>query len=95
MLFVLHQIVDRMDNMLQLRTAYGSGPLEEFNVSFWTPWCRNRKIKRVSGRDIPLSSQRSWFYHHYIIRNPRSPDYEDATTAVPSFGTASSPAYGQ
>lgn len=33
MLFVLHQIVDRMDNMLQLRTAYGSGPLEEFNVS--------------------------------------------------------------
>ncbi|KAI4094447.1 MAG: hypothetical protein LQ344_002196 [Seirophora lacunosa] len=31
-LFVLHQIVDRMDNMLQLRTAYGSGPLEEFNV---------------------------------------------------------------
>lgn len=21
-----------MDNMLQLRTAYGSGPLEEFNV---------------------------------------------------------------
>ena len=31
-LFVLHQIVDRMDNMLQLRTVYGSGPLEEFNV---------------------------------------------------------------
>jgi len=31
-IFVLHQIVDRMDNMLQLRTAYGSGPLEEFNV---------------------------------------------------------------
>ena len=31
-LFVLHQIVDRMDNMLQLRTSYGSGPLEEFNV---------------------------------------------------------------
>ncbi|KAL8783830.1 MAG: hypothetical protein Q9213_004376 [Squamulea squamosa] len=32
-LFVLHQIVDRMDNMLQLRTAYGSGPLEELHVS--------------------------------------------------------------
>ncbi|KAL8638025.1 MAG: hypothetical protein Q9228_004783 [Teloschistes exilis] len=31
-LFVLHQIVDRMDNMMQLRTAYGSGPLEEYNV---------------------------------------------------------------
>ncbi|KAL8831780.1 MAG: hypothetical protein Q9191_000666 [Dirinaria sp. TL-2023a] len=31
-LFVLHQIVDRMNNMFQLRTVYGSGPLEEFNV---------------------------------------------------------------
>lgn len=33
-LFVLHQIVDKMENMLQLRVAYGSGPLEELNVSF-------------------------------------------------------------
>ena len=31
-IFVLRQITDRMDNMLQLRTAYGSGPLEELNV---------------------------------------------------------------
>lgn len=30
-LFVLHQIVDRMDNMIALRTAYGSGPLQEYN----------------------------------------------------------------
>ncbi|KAL8960319.1 MAG: hypothetical protein Q9193_002963 [Seirophora villosa] len=35
-LFVLHQIVDRMDNMLQLRTAYGSGPLEEFNAQLYS-----------------------------------------------------------
>ena len=34
-LFVLHQIVDRMDNMLQLRTAYGSGPLEELNAEIY------------------------------------------------------------
>ena len=40
MLFVLHQIVDRMDNMLQLRTAYGSGPLEEFNADIY-PYRRN------------------------------------------------------
>ena len=31
-IFVLHQVVDRMDNMLHLRTAYGSGPLEQHNV---------------------------------------------------------------
>lgn len=30
-LYVLHSIVDRMDNMLHLRYAYGSGVLEEFN----------------------------------------------------------------
>jgi hypothetical protein len=40
MLFVLHQIVDRMDNMLQLRTAYGSGPLEELNAEIY-PYRRN------------------------------------------------------
>ncbi len=39
-LFVLHQIVDRMDNMLQLRTAYGSGPLEELNADIY-PYRRN------------------------------------------------------
>ncbi len=39
-LFVLHQIVDRMDNMLQLRTAYGSGPLEELNAEIF-PYRRN------------------------------------------------------
>ena len=39
-LFVLHQIVDRMDNMLQLRTAYGSGPLEELNEDIY-PYRRN------------------------------------------------------
>lgn len=39
-LFVLHQIVDRMDNMLQLRTAYGSGPLEELNAEI-SPYRRN------------------------------------------------------
>ena len=39
-LFVLHQIVDRMDNQLQLRTVYGSGPLEEFNALIY-PYRRN------------------------------------------------------
>ncbi|KAI4284627.1 MAG: hypothetical protein L6R38_001257 [Xanthoria sp. 2 TBL-2021] len=39
-LFVLHQIVDRMDNMLQLRSAYGSGPLEELNAQIY-PYRRN------------------------------------------------------
>ncbi|KAI4220527.1 MAG: hypothetical protein LQ349_008068 [Xanthoria aureola] len=39
-IFVLHQIVDRMDNMLQLRTAYGSGPLEELNPQIY-PYRRN------------------------------------------------------
>ena len=39
-LFVLHQIVDRMDNMLQLRTAYGSGPLEDLNADIY-PYRRN------------------------------------------------------
>ena len=39
-LFVLHQIVDRMDNMLQLRAAYGSGPLEELNADIY-PYRRN------------------------------------------------------
>ena len=39
-LFVLHQIVDRMDNLLQLRTAYGSGPLEELNAEIY-PYRRN------------------------------------------------------
>ena len=39
-LFVLHQIVDRLDNMLQLRTSYGSGPLEELNAEIY-PYRRN------------------------------------------------------
>ena len=39
-LFVLHQIVDRMENMLQLRTAYGSGPLEDLNADIY-PYRRN------------------------------------------------------
>ncbi|KAI9878349.1 MAG: hypothetical protein M1830_001167 [Pleopsidium flavum] len=39
-IFVLHQIVDRMDNMLHLRTAYGSGPLEQHNVQIY-PYRRN------------------------------------------------------
>ena len=39
-IFVLHQVVDRMDNVLQLRTAYGSGPLEELNAEIY-PYRRN------------------------------------------------------
>lgn len=38
--FVLHQIVDRMENMLILRRSYGSGPLEEFNTQLY-PYRRN------------------------------------------------------
>jgi hypothetical protein len=30
-IFVVHQIVERMDNMIALRTAYGSGPLSRYN----------------------------------------------------------------
>ena len=40
LIFVLHQIIDRMENMLQLRTAYGSGPLEELNAEIF-PYRRN------------------------------------------------------
>ena len=40
MLFVLRQIVDRMENMLQLRTNYGSGPLEDLNAEIF-PYRRN------------------------------------------------------
>lgn len=39
-LFVLHQIVDKMDNMLQLRTEYGSSVLEELNAQVY-PYRRN------------------------------------------------------
>jgi len=39
-LFVLHQIIDKMDNMLQMRTEYGSGPLEDFNAMIY-PYRRN------------------------------------------------------
>ncbi|KAI9830826.1 MAG: hypothetical protein M1819_005351 [Sarea resinae] len=35
-LFVLHEIVDKMDNLLQLRTAYGSGILEEHNAQVYS-----------------------------------------------------------
>ena len=31
-IFVLHQIIDRMDNMVTLRAEYGSGPLQEYSV---------------------------------------------------------------
>lgn len=40
MLFVLYQIIDKMDNMLQMRTEYGSGPLEDFNSMIY-PYRRN------------------------------------------------------
>ena len=39
-IFVLHQIVDRMNNMILLRSAYGSGPLEDFNTELH-PYRRN------------------------------------------------------
>jgi hypothetical protein len=39
-IFVLHQIIDRMDNMLQLRKQYGSGVLEELNTQVY-PYRRN------------------------------------------------------
>lgn len=35
-IFVMHQIVDRMDNMIALRTAYGSGPLSRYNSQIYT-----------------------------------------------------------
>ena len=40
LLYVLHSIVDRMDNMLVLRTDYGSGVLEEINEKVF-PYRRN------------------------------------------------------
>ena len=39
-LYVLHQIVDKMDNMLQLQKEYGSGVLEELNAQVY-PYRRN------------------------------------------------------
>lgn len=39
-LYVLHSIVDRMDNMLHLRQEYGSGVLEELNAQVF-PYRRN------------------------------------------------------
>ncbi|MCJ1313824.1 hypothetical protein MMC25_007504 [Agyrium rufum] len=39
-IFVLRQIIYRMDNMLQLRMVYGSGPLEGFNTQLY-PYRRN------------------------------------------------------
>lgn len=39
-LYVLHAIVDRMDNMLHLRQEYGSGVLEELNTQVF-PYRRN------------------------------------------------------
>jgi hypothetical protein len=39
-LFVLHQIVDKMDNMFQLRKEYGSSILEELNIHVY-PYRRN------------------------------------------------------
>jgi uncharacterized membrane protein YgaE (UPF0421/DUF939 family) len=39
-LYVLHQIVDRMDNMMHLRTEYGSSVLEELNSQVY-PYRRN------------------------------------------------------
>lgn len=40
MIYVLFQIIDRMDNMLHLRKAYGSGVLEELNAEV-LPYRRN------------------------------------------------------
>ena len=39
-LYVLHQVVDKMDNMLQLLTEYGSSVLEELNSQVY-PYRRN------------------------------------------------------
>jgi hypothetical protein len=39
-LYVLHSIVDRMDNMLYIRQEYGSGVLEELNAQVY-PYRRN------------------------------------------------------
>ncbi|KKY16868.1 putative uncharacterized membrane protein [Phaeomoniella chlamydospora] len=38
--FVLHQIVDRMENMFTLRSIYGSGPLQRYNAKIF-PYRRN------------------------------------------------------
>lgn len=34
-IFVVHQVVERMDNMIALRTAYGSGPLSRYNSQIY------------------------------------------------------------
>ena len=66
-LFVLHQIVDRMDNMLQLRTAYGSGPLEELNVT-------HQEFKvlpiadELAGSDLSIPPQRCRIYNGDLVR---------------------------
>lgn len=58
-LSVLHRIVERMENMSQLRTTYGSGPLEELDPEIYTP-----SIVETS----PIL-----FYSSDILRDPMRP----------------------
>ena len=80
--------------MLQLRTVYGSGPLEEFNVSLKLI-TQSQSIERVAGSSIPLSPQRSRIDYHHTVRYSWGFDYKDATTSIPPFGTASPSADGE
>ena len=69
-LFVLHQIVDKMDNMLQLRTAYGSGPLEELNVRNKVCYstCVIAHLTLFLGTDLSISTKRCWISHLGFVR---------------------------
>ena len=80
--------------MLQLRTVYGSGPLEEFNVSLKLI-TQSRSTECLAGPSIPLSPQRSRVDHHHTVRYSWGIDYQNATTAIPPFGTACPSANGE
>lgn len=93
-LFVLHQIVDRMDNMLQLRTAYGSGPLEELNVTH-----QELKVLPIAdefaGSDLSIPPQRCGIYNSGLVLLTRCAADEITASPVFTFRKAGSFAHDQ
>ena len=81
-----------MDNMLQLRTAYGSGPLEELNV-------KHQKFKvrliadELTGSNLSIPPQCCRIYNSDLVRLTRCAVDEITAPPISTFRKASSLAH--
>ena len=83
-----------MDNQFQLRIAYGSGPLEEFNVC-WDTVITMQEAYQSTGTDIPIPPQRSGLDYINSFCCARSSNNKTTSPTISSLGATSVSAIDQ